>query len=155
MTHIIVRDAKHCQVHQEKLAKYSVPLNNSPMNTIQQIRLANLRLLIEESEAVVVGNKTFGAGTATALAKKCNTSAGYLSQILTRLPNPSGKSREMGTSLARKLEKGANKPIGWMDIKHEKLDPKEEEMRRLFAVLDADLREAILQQARILSKIGK
>ena len=43
-------------------------------NTIQEIRRTNLRLLIEESDDK----------TAIALAKRCDTSASYLSQILIR-----------------------------------------------------------------------
>jgi len=117
----------------------------------EEIRLANLRLLIEECE----GYDNYRAGTATALAAKCETSAGYLSQILTRFRNPSGSIREVGTDLARKLEKGAKKPVGWMDVKHNDIDPAENEFRLIYAAMDDDQKAAMLEHAKLISRIGK
>ncbi len=124
-------------------------------NTIEEIRLANLRLLIEECPAVTIGKKVYRAGSAAAVAAKCKTSASYLSQILIRFQNPSGKVREVGTDLARKLEKGTKKPIGWMDIKHDEVEPAESEFRLIYAAMDEVQKAALLEHAKLISKIGK
>jgi len=124
-------------------------------NTIEEIRLTNLRLLIEECESVIVGKKTYRAGTATALAIKCKTSSSYLSQILIRFKNPSGSVREVGTELARKLEKGSNKPLGWMDVKHDEIDSLENEFRILYAAMSDEAKTALLEQARKLARSKK
>jgi len=124
-------------------------------NTIEEIRLTNLRLLIEECESVTVGKKTYRAGTATALAIKCKTSSSYLSQILIRFKNPSGSVREVGTELARKLEKGSKKPLGWMDVKHDEVDSQENEFRILYAAMSDEAKTALLEQARKLAKSKK
>lgn len=131
------------------MTSISCELHNADMmktpNTIAEIRLTNLRLLIEESKE----------GTAIALAKKCKTSASYLSQILIRYQMESGKAREVGTTLARKLEKGTKKPEGWMDVRHDAVDKDENELRLLYAAMDINMKAALLGQARIISKIGK
>lgn len=124
-------------------------------NTIEEIRLNNLRTLIEECEAVTIDGKTYRAGSASALAAKCDTSRSYLSQIVTRFTYPSGVIREVGTELARKLEKGTNKPIGWMDVSHDNIDPTENELRLLYALMDEPARFALIAQARLISQIGK
>ena len=49
-------------------------------------------------------------GSATEVAKAAETSASYLSQIV----SPKGK-RNVGHELARKIEVACNKPYGWMD----------------------------------------
>ena len=78
MAHIIMRDANDCQAPDKILAKNSATLNNvhtmKNQNTIAEIRLANLRLLIEECEEVTIRKTTYRAGTAAALAAKCDTS---------------------------------------------------------------------------------
>jgi hypothetical protein len=158
MTHIIMRHANGCQVMLKILAKCSVPLNNKGMkteNTImetrEEIRVANLRLLIEECKEF----DNYRAGTAAALAARCKTSRSYLSQILTRFPNPSGNIREVGTELARKLEKGAKKPVGWMDVRHDNPDSSENELRLLYAAMDESAKATLIVQARLISQIGK
>lgn len=154
-----MRDANDCQAPLKILAKCSVQLNNSRImktkNTVEEIRLANLRLLIEECEAVTVGKQTYRAGTAAALAAKSKTSASYLSQILIRFQNPSGKIREVGTVLARKLEKGAKKSVGWMDVRHDSLNSAESELRLLYAAMDESAKATLIAQARLISQIGK
>lgn len=69
----------------------------------KSIRLQNLRLLVEER------------GTIAAVAAAAETSESYLSQILNRHPLPSGRPRNVGDHLARKLESGCGKEEGWMD----------------------------------------
>lgn len=67
----------------------------------KEIRRRNLLVLISE------------AGTAAALAEAAQTSAAYLSQIL------SVKTKaHLGDALARKLEAAMRKPHGWMDTVH-------------------------------------
>lgn len=70
----------------------------------KEIRRRNLRALIEEN------------GTAAGLAEKAQTSAAYISQIL------SAKTKAfVGDVLARKLESAMQKPHGWMDTLHYEL----------------------------------
>lgn len=74
------------------------------MLTIDQIRLANLNLLVRE------------AGTLQAVAEAAETSSVYLSQVRNRLADPkTGRHRAMGSKLARRLESAFGKPEGWMD----------------------------------------
>jgi hypothetical protein len=78
---------------------------NSTMD-IHDIRYENLTLLVKEF------------GTQTRLAELAGTDQSYLSQIITRRPMPSGKTRQVGHELARALERAAGKPAGWMDRPH-------------------------------------
>ncbi|MEN7429184.1 hypothetical protein VA599_00415 [Chromobacterium sp. TRC.1.1.SA] len=73
---------------------------------VETIRLANLQKLISEKKTI------------RAVALAANTSATYLSQILNRTKSCTGNPRGLGSVLARKLEKGCNKPEGWMDQHH-------------------------------------
>ncbi|MCG8998137.1 S24 family peptidase [Laribacter hongkongensis] len=57
--------------------------------------------------------------TIAAVSKAANTSPSYISQILTRAPSRTGKPRDVGSELARKLEDGCGKPTGWMDALHD------------------------------------
>lgn len=67
----------------------------------KEIRRQNLRALIAEQ------------GTAASLAEKAQTSAAYISQILSQ------KTKAfVGDALARKLESATKKPRGWMDTLH-------------------------------------
>lgn len=78
------------------------------MKTINEIRLDNLEALITEF------------GKAELVAEKGETSSVYLSQIRNRAPDKkTGKLRQMGDDIARKLERGCNKEIGWMDNTHQ------------------------------------
>lgn len=47
-----------------------------------------------------------------------DTAPNYLSEILNRSPSRTGKPRDMGSDLARKIEHGCGKPRGWMDQDH-------------------------------------
>lgn len=74
------------------------------MKTVAEIRREKLEMLAQE------------LGTVDAVAEKAGTSAVYLSQIKNRaVDSKTGRPREMGTTLARKLESGCGKPPGWMD----------------------------------------
>ena len=77
------------------------------MKTVDEIRLENLLALIEEM------------GTQEAVAEAGGTSSVYLSQIKNRTPDKkTGKLRQMGDDMARKLEEGCKKERGWMDNTH-------------------------------------
>lgn len=74
------------------------------MKTVSEIRLGNLDLLIAE------------LGTQEKVAEAGGTSSVYLSQIKNRTPDKkTGKPRQMGDDMARKLEEGCLKERGWMD----------------------------------------
>ncbi len=77
------------------------------MKTIAEIRLDNLRLLISDF------------GTQDRVAELAGTSPVYLSQILNgAADSKTGKVRQIGDPLARKLEEGCGKETGWMDNIH-------------------------------------
>lgn len=77
----------------------------APMKPVADIRRENLERLLSELAMSLEG-----------LAERAETSPVYLSQIRNRAVNSqSGKVREMGNTLARRLERAGNKPRGWMD----------------------------------------
>lgn len=81
------------------------------MRPIGEIRLKNLETLIRE------------AGTMEALAVKAGTTSIYLSQLRNRAVDAkTGRPREMGSSMARRLEIAAGKPKGWMDAEYQHVD---------------------------------
>lgn len=89
------------------------------MKPIGAIRRANLEALLREFP------------TMDALAAAAGSTSVYLSQIRNQTPDQkTGKPREMGSKLARRLEAiaGHEKPTGWMDIEH---DPAESHAPRL------------------------
>ena len=73
---------------------------------ILTIRRQNLEILIDE------------AGSQAELARRSGADARYISQIYTESRTPTGAQRKIGDELARRLEKGMNKPLGWMDQRH-------------------------------------
>jgi hypothetical protein len=77
------------------------------MKSAAEIRLENLEKLVQL------------AGSADALAKAASMSPEYISQIRNRaIDNKTGRTRNLGNQAARRLEKGMNQPIGWMDTAH-------------------------------------
>lgn len=77
------------------------------MSTTADIRRQNLINLIDEF------------GTQEAVAARAATSQVYISQLRTSAPDSkTGRPREIGPRLARKLERGCGKPDGWMDVAH-------------------------------------
>lgn len=115
-----------------------------PILKIEEIRLANLQSLIIEF------------GTAAEVGRLSDTSRIYLSQILTRASNNvTGKTREIGTKLARKLEQGCRKPEGWMDINHQNLNSNEAELQTIYAAMDEPMRDLLIQQARLMMQMKK
>lgn len=87
----------------------SVLLSNNVMKTIDEIRRANLVILIKEN-----------GGTNTAFAKYINKDPGQVSQWKNGSKNSAtGKQRGMNDETARYLEDACNKDRGWMDVDHE------------------------------------
>lgn len=77
------------------------------MKTIADIRLENLELLVVEF------------GTQDKVAELAETSPVYLSQLRNKAPDSkTGKLRQIGDPMARKLELGCRKEVGWMDNVH-------------------------------------
>ncbi|WP_148716851.1 S24 family peptidase [Chitinolyticbacter meiyuanensis] len=74
--------------------------------TVEEIRLQNLLALVADF------------GSAAEVARRADTSASYLSQIITRVPSRTGKARDVGAKLARKLEAACGKHEGWLDVAH-------------------------------------
>ena len=95
------------------MRRFSVSLNRGriePM-TINEIRYQNLLMLISEQK------------TAKALAEQCGVNESNLSQIKNKKIGTKGKkAKQVGDDLARQLEKGTNKPEGWMDREQSQSD---------------------------------
>lgn len=126
--------------------------NNARMKTnqtITEIRLANLKALIAEH------GDNVAEVVRACKSKNVQISNVYLSQILTRSTMPSGKTREVGTELARKLEKGCDKPTGWMDTGIDYDDPGEVELRNIFTAISLEQRGLLLEQARLMVKMNR
>jgi len=112
-------------------------------STIEEIRRRNLELLIEEF------------GSQAAVAYTCKTSVSYISQIISRFSRKrDGKIAELGTKFARVLETGCNKPLGWMDVSHE-VDSEEIELVQLYDKMNDEMREVLLNHARLMVKMKK
>lgn len=76
------------------------------MKTVEEVRRARLSLLRKEVGTLVKLNEKIG------LNKRDST----LSQILNSAKNSkTGKGKEMGSPLARRLEAACGKDLGWMD----------------------------------------
>ena len=77
------------------------------MKSIMDNRFENFELLIRE------------AGGVAKLARRCGyEKAAYLYQVRAKTVRPNGQSLQIGDRMAAKLEKGMNKPAGWMDFDH-------------------------------------
>lgn len=75
--------------------------------SLQENRFANFEKLIRE------------AGGVSKLAKKCGyDKPAYLYQVRSKTVRPNGVPLQIGDRMAAKLEKGMNKPSGWMDFDH-------------------------------------
>ncbi len=81
-------------------------LCNHGMATSKELRIENLRALVKEFK------------TAEAVAQRAATAPMYLSQILNGALSSTGKPRGIGDALARRLESGCGKDVGWMDRQH-------------------------------------
>lgn len=77
------------------------------MKTIAEIRHENLRALINEF------------GSQAEIARRCDASDVYISQIVKKHPDTkTNRPRQIGDAMARRLEEGCGKDVGWMDNLH-------------------------------------
>ena len=109
-------------------------------HTIHDIRRRNLELLIQD--------KQFGSQGAVAAASHIHKS--YISQILTRFER-NGKTVELGSKLARKIEAGCGKPPGWMDTSHDDSE-EDNELIVLYSRMTSEMRDILLRHARLMVK---
>ncbi len=82
---------------------------------IHAIRLANLRLLLDEA-AKTIGRER---GAAQHLARLSGVPATVISQAKNQRQRADGSARKIGDDIARRLERGGGKEKGWMDVSHE------------------------------------
>lgn len=118
------------------------------MNSIGQIRLDNLEKLVTQFK------------TADKLAEAVGSSPVYISMLRRRtLDAKTGRPREMGTAMARRMEAAAEKPAGWMDQAHDDLSPAAITLAKLFDMIpagpDQDKCAAICQYLCALARAGK
>lgn len=92
------------------------------MATSKELRLENLRALVAEFK------------TADAVAQRAATAPMYLSQILNGAKSSTGRARGVGDTLARKLEQGCGKEMGWMDKPHGEQNLEELKRSRVVAL---------------------
>ncbi len=77
------------------------------MKSAAELRRTNLEVLVQEK------------GTLAAVAQAAGTSSVYLSQIRSgTIDLKTNQPRSMGAEMARRLETGCGKPVGWMDHEH-------------------------------------
>lgn len=77
------------------------------MSNIQDNRFVNFEKLIRE------------AGGVAKLARQCGyDKPAYLYQVRAKTVKPNGSQLQIGDRMAAKLEKGMNKPAGWLDLDH-------------------------------------
>jgi hypothetical protein len=58
-------------------------------------------------------------GSAAELASRAGSSPQYISQVVNRTRDSgTGKARELGSPLARRIEQALQLPKGWMDVQH-------------------------------------
>jgi hypothetical protein len=77
------------------------------MQTVNEIRRQNLELLVQQHS------------TLEEVARLGSTSAVYLSQLRNgAIDQKTGKPRQMGSAMARRLETSCGKAPGWMDTPH-------------------------------------
>jgi len=109
---------------------------------IYDIRRDNLERLIREKE---LQQRDFAAA--------CKIPESYISQIRTRFVR-NGKPISLGSKLARQIETACGKPAGWMDTSHEH-DEKDNELVELYARMTDEMREVLLNHARLMVKLKK
>ncbi len=115
--------------------------------TIEEIRYNNLLMLIEEN-----GGQNGGQ---TEVARRSGTSPTYLSQIVIRFTKASGQVAIVGSKLARKLEQGCDKPVGWMDVAHDGTDEREGQLLDIYRQLSDAARADLFEKATEMVKRRK
>lgn len=82
--------------------------------TLYDIHLKNLQELVQEF------------GTVRIVADLADCSEHHLREVLKGGKLKSGLPKGIGQRLARRLERGTGKPVGWMDELHDPLPPDKE-----------------------------
>lgn len=122
----------------------SASLPIGAMKTIAEIRLGNLAILVEEF------------GSQDALAEKVATSPVYISQLLNQTPDSkTGKPRQVGDPLARRLESNCSKEIGWMDHEHPPLTYRQQRIAHVLQVMEEMEDWKIDQATKIIDTIAE
>ena len=101
------------------------------MATSKELRIENLRALVQEFK------------TADAVAQLAGTAPMYLSQILNGAKSSTGTPRGVGDALARKLEAGCGKEIGWLDRPHGNTTDESLTVEQAQALLPGSLRVVV------------
>lgn len=112
---------------------------------IQDIRRKNLDALLREVETELGQSR----GAAAELSRRTQVPAPFISQFLKARKHQGGGVRSMGDETARKLERGTNKPKGWMDVTHDDHTTSDAERRHLLTLrlLTPAQRELLERQA--------
>lgn len=121
------------------------------MKTTQDIRRANLRLLVTEV-AQDIGTER---GAAAELARRTAVPAPMISQLLGQRLHQGGKVRAMGDDTARKLERGMNLPKGWMDVAHDSaMTEGDKETLRMLQALTPGQRSLVERQIAEFARLN-
>lgn len=114
------------------------------MKTVDEIRLENLRLLVAEF------------GTQDRVADLANTQPVYLSQILNGAKDSkTGKVRQIGDLLARKIEAGCCKDRGWMDNQQVTHTNRNRRLTAAMAVMEAMSDDQLNLATRLLDTVAE
>lgn len=85
------------------------------------------------------------------IAKDCQVSYMYLSQLKSRAPMGKGKKpKQMGFEVARKIETGLGLPVNWMDQEHNSptvVESKPEQITKQYSAQQIQLK--LLAQAKV------
>lgn len=124
---------------------------SGPVKTNQDIRRANLLLLLEE----VTRELKTTRGAASELAKRTGVTGPQISQVKAGKLHQGGKSRSLGDDIARKLERGMSKPKGWMDVEHlHEVSARESEILSSLRALTPDQRELVEKQVAEYARLN-
>jgi hypothetical protein len=117
------------------------------MSTNQQIRRHNFLLLLKEAGE--------GRGGPARLAAMSGVAPGLISQIIKQVPHKSGVLRGIGDLTARKLESGAGRTRGWMDMDHsEAATASEADVLDLFRRIDPANAGQVLDLMKQLAELA-
>jgi len=143
--------------HKRSAQALSVALRKDPtnafaylqrMDVVAATRRANLILLLQE-----VGE---GRGDAAQLSRLTGVKAPTISQLRRPTFYKNGVERTMGDDIARKLEKGMGKPLGWMDHPHvATADADEAGLLSVYRLLTPEQRDHLGKLADMLARANR
>jgi hypothetical protein len=105
--------------------------------TIDEVRLANLLLLMERHRA-----KDSTSGWERRFSESVSVNATYLPQLKARM-------KRIGPVVARRIESELNLPEGWMDVPHDESAPRDE-AEAMFLMTMMSLYRKAPTRARVL-----